>query len=165
MKEGTISVLWGCHSPIHSFLVLCAWIRLYKRLPRPWQIVCIFIHDIGHWQKDYLTDVEQKYDHWILGAYLAFCMFGKKGYAFVAGHYSYSGYPLSLLYKADKYSWTIAPIWWLWLNYQIEPKLKLWSRRGSTLDKCHQFRQAVRNSIESDKWIETHSIYTQGKDT
>lgn len=71
MTQGTVSILFGCHSPIHSVLVLMSWKKLYRHWPRWWQIVCIFLHDIGHWGLDYLDDVNQKNKHWELGARIA----------------------------------------------------------------------------------------------
>src|SRR3990172_13355264 len=100
MKQGTISVTVGCHSLVHSLLVWLSWVRLYRKLPSFRQGVCIAIHDIGHWGKDYLDDVEAKREHWILGARIAGKLFGDKYYAFCAGHDAYSGYARSELYKA-----------------------------------------------------------------
>ena len=128
MTQGTISVLVGCHSPVHSLLVLLAWRKLYKRWPRWWQVICIFLHDIGHIGKQYLDNWDEKKEHWKLGAKIAGCFFGDKGYDFTAGHCS-SSPVLSDLRRADKYSWLIAPYWWLWSNTVFEPKLM---RRNKT---------------------------------
>lgn len=86
MTEGTISVLFGCHSVIHSLCVLRAWRYLYRRWPWGWQIVCIFLHDVGHWGRDYLSNPEEKEDHWYLGAKIARWLFGMKGWQLVKGH-------------------------------------------------------------------------------
>jgi hypothetical protein len=156
MKQGTISVLIGCHSPIHSALVVLAWRRLYGRWPRPWQVVCIFLHDIGHWGRDYLDDYEQKREHWKLGARIAQRLFGVKGWQLTAGHCSHSGMPLSDLYKADKYSYYLAPRWWLYANLLFEPKLKM----GYGLKEAvARFQDQVRESIESGEFRSTHSMY------
>jgi predicted HD phosphohydrolase len=71
MTQGTISILFGCHSVIHSYYVLRAWKILYKTYPEPWQAICIFLHDIGHYGLNYLDDYEQKKIHWIKGAEIA----------------------------------------------------------------------------------------------
>ena len=60
MKQGTVSALIGCHSIIHGLVVLTAWYKLYGSWPKLWQMVCIFLHDIGHIGLDYLDDYEQK---------------------------------------------------------------------------------------------------------
>jgi hypothetical protein len=111
ISQGTMSVFFGCHSVIHSILVMIAWKRLYGRRPAFWQGVCILLHDIGHLGLNYLDDYEAKQTHWMLGASLANALFGRKGFDFIAGHCSHSGYPHSMLYKADKYSWYLAPRW------------------------------------------------------
>ena len=86
MKQGTVSVLVGCHSPIHPLIVLVTWIKLYKTFPSWWQIVCIFLHDIGHWGKNYLDNYEEKKQHSLLGARTAKLLFGQKGYDLIVGH-------------------------------------------------------------------------------
>jgi hypothetical protein len=156
VKQGTISALIGIHSPMHSVLVIRSWKKLYGKWPKPWQIVCIFLHDIGHLGKNYLDDVDEKREHWELGANIAHKLFGGKGFLFIAGHDSYSGFPKSDLYKADKYSWYIAPYWFLWLNNVIEPKIKCGMKnREAILD----FQSNVRKSIESGSFGATHDLY------
>src|SRR3990167_6280834 len=112
IKQGTASWFFGCHSLIHSILVLISWIKLYGKFPEFWEICCIFFHDIGHINLDYLDNFEEKKVHWKLGADIAMALFGWKGYDLVAGHCHYSGAEESKLYKPDKYSWHIAPVWW-----------------------------------------------------
>lgn len=155
-SEGTVSILFGCHSIIHSSLVLIAWIKLYGKLPRPWQIVCIFLHDIGHLGKNYLSSYEEKKDHWILGSNIAYRLFGNKGFFLVAGHCSHSKYHKSELHKADKYSWYIAPKWWIYLNTIAEPKLK---GNKSRKDAVSYFKNCVKQSIESGQYKSTHNFY------
>ncbi|MEK7500207.1 MAG: hypothetical protein AAB649_06435, partial [Patescibacteria group bacterium] len=123
MKQGTISVLFGCHSIIHSVLVMLAWRKLYHAWPKPWQAVCILLHDIGHWGTNYLDNQEKKKQHWILGADVAGNLFGIDAYYFTAGHCTHSECPESLMYRADKYSYYIAPSWWLYINSIVDPKL------------------------------------------
>ena len=158
MKQGTISVLCGCHDLVHSFLVWHSWRLLYGRWPQPWQVGCIFLHDIGHWGKNYLDDEREKQKHWEGGAALAYRLFGKRGYDLVAGHCSNSGFPTSDLARPDKYSWYIAPYWWLWCNNVVEPQLMAGlSNRAAILD----FRLKVKKSIESGEFASTHSFYLQ----
>lgn len=155
-KEGTVSILFGCHSIVHCFVVLISWIILYKKIPKFWQIICILIHDVGHIGLDYLTDIEDKKKHWILGANIAKKLFGQKGYNFTAGHCSYSKLPPSLLYKADKYSWYIAPRLWLYFNCIVEPKLKCGFNIKKAVDL---FTKNVRKSITSGEYTSTHEFY------
>lgn len=161
MKQGTISVLFGCHSVLHSICVARAWRKLYGRLPAPWEAVCILLHDVGHWGKDYLDDVEQKKQHWILGARIAGRLFGPKGYELVAGHCTYSGVPASPMLKADKYSYLVTPRWYLITNLVVEPKIRNnGMTRGEHVDN---FLREVRDNIESERWGSTHDIYLKQK--
>ena len=158
MKQGTVSILVGCHSPIHSYYVVRAWKKLYGRWPRPWQIACIFLHDIGHWGKDYLDNFEEKKEHWKLGAEVARKLYGSKGYLFTMGHSDHSDLYLSKssLYYADKYSWYIASSLWIWLNCFTEPKLKM---GYSAWEATKKFKAAVKKSIESGEYTSTHEHY------
>ena len=159
MRQGTISVLFGCHSPVHSLMVLIAWIKLYKRPPNWWQIICIFIHDIGHWGKDYLDDYEEKKHHADLGAKIAKTLFGQKGYDLIAGHNVYDGDIRSELHDPDKYSWVIAPVWWLLTNHIFEPKL---IRKGSSrLESCKIWKEAMRKNMETGFKKLGHEIYME----
>lgn len=120
MTEGTRSYLIGCHQfLLHPTFVLIAWIKKYKRIPNIWQIVCIFVHDIGICGRNYLSG--EKKGHWRLGAKIALNLFGGKGFLFCAGHtHESENFPLSKLFWADKGSWLIAPMWWLWWNHYVE---------------------------------------------
>lgn len=158
MRQGTISVLFGCHSVIHSLLVIISWKKLYKSFPGTMESVCILLHDVGHVGKDYLNNDEQKREHWKLGARIASKIFGIDGYNLVAGHDRYSGYPESRMYKPDKYSWSIAPYWWLWINNIIEPKIRQgMGNREAIID----FQDKVRQSINSGAYIPTHDMYIE----
>ena len=157
ITQGTVSWFIGCHSIVHSLLILRSWRILYGSWPKLWQIVCIFLHDIGHLGLDYLDDYEQKKLHFILGASIGYGLFGMKAWDFLAGHCSHSGYPLSPLYKADKYSWYIAPKWWLHWNNLVEPKLMINCR--SSKEAVDSFRALVKKSIESGEYVSTHQMY------
>lgn len=160
MTQGTISVLFGCHSIVHSVLVVISWIKLSGRMPSIKQIVCIFLHDVGHMGKNYLDDEEQKKSHWKLGASIARLLFKEDWYEFTAGHCVYSGYRRSSLYYADKFSWSIAPTWWLWWNSIVEPKLNC----GMGVRKAVElFKKQVKESIDSGKYLSTHDFYTKRK--
>lgn len=157
MKQGTISVLFGCHSVIHSVVVLVAWLKLYHRLPSLWQIVCIFLHDIGHWGKQYLDDYEAKKKHSELGANIAGRLFGRKGYDFIVGHNPYNGAGKSELHDPDKYSWVIAPTWWLMTNQIFEPKL---IRKGcGRKESAIMFREAMKENMATGFHELGHEIY------
>jgi len=157
ITQGTISVLLGCHSLMHSVLVTVAWCRLYRRPPLLWQFVCIILHDIGHWGKQYLDDYEAKKEHAVLGAKIANRLFGRKGYDLIAGHNCYNGQPRSDLYMPDKLSWTIAPLWWLILTNIFEPKLV---RSGLSLrQSAVVWKEAMRENCRTGANIQGHDIY------
>ena len=159
MRQGTMSVLLGCHSIVHSYYVVKAWKVLYRKYPCFWELVCILLHDVGHGGLDYLDDFELKKKHWLKGSYKALSLFGMKGYLMVAGHCEYSGEPRSNLYKADKLSWKLAPRWWLVFNSIVEPKLKTgYKTRGEAVDA---FRKAVETSIMSGAYRGTHHFFLE----
>jgi hypothetical protein len=157
MKQGSISVLFGCHSPIHSLVVLIAWCKLYNKFPNYWQFICIFLHDIGHWGVNYLDDYEAKKRHAILGAKVARFLFGIKGYDFVIGHNEYDNALKSKLYEPDKYSWVIAPLWWMTSNTYFEPKL---IRKGNTRKQSAiMFKNAMIENMKNGWKERGHDIY------
>jgi hypothetical protein len=157
VKQGTVSWFFGCHNAVHSVLVLIAWRRLYGRWPAAWQVACIFLHDIGHIGLNYLSDFEQKKRHWELGARIGRRLFGDRAFRLLAGHCSHSGHPLSELYRPDKYSWYIAPTWWLWLNNIAEPELMI--NCSGNMDAINKFRAMVKASVESGSFQSTHEMY------
>jgi hypothetical protein len=121
MSEGTISYFIGCHHFfLHPLFVLIAWVKEYRSWPDFYELCCIFLHDIGHLGKQYLSDPAQKAEHWKLGASIAGQLFGAKGFLLVAGHSKNSGYPRSKLFIPDKKSWIVAPGWWLRSNSWFE---------------------------------------------
>ena len=137
MSEGTISYLIGCHHFfLHPLWVLVAWIKEYRSFPKPWELACIFLHDIGHIGKEYLTDPKQKAEHWKLGAIIAGKLFGEKGFLMVAGHSKGSGFPRSKLFVPDKKSWIVAPAWWLRSNSWFEDFGSTFSHPGKWKALC-----------------------------
>lgn len=158
MKQGTVSWFIGCHSVFHSWLVIRAWHHLYSTWPDGMELVCILVHDIGHIGKQYLDDIEQKKEHWELGARIARSLFGHKGWALVAGHCEYSGAPHSLLYFADKYSWMYEPYWWAWWQGFVEPKLRM---GYSPREAYRRFQEQVHKSIEAGEFKSTHQMYLE----
>lgn len=159
--QGTISVLFGTHSIVHSLLVIISWRKLYGKMPAFWELVCILLHDIGHIGKQYLDNLEAKQEHWILGAKISDYLFGEKGFLLVAGHCVYSSYPESKLYKPDKYALHIAPTWWLLLNTVFEPKLKT---GYSARESVRVLQQRVKESVESGEYHSSHDFYLQAKE-
>jgi len=120
-------------------------------------MICILIHDIGHIGKQYLDNYEEKKKHWRLGAKIGKSLFGEWAWDFLAGHDNNSGAARSDLYKADKYSWYIAPTWWLYLNNIIEPKLCV--NCNGKMDAIRKFRIMLSESIESGEYRPTHEMY------
>ena len=139
--------------------MLAAWLRLYRRPPRLWELVCIFIHDWGHWGTQYLDDYEAKKDHWKLGARIGKRLFGQKAYDLIEGHCSYDGQPRSSLFLPDKYSWIIAPYWWMWTNDVFEPKLIRPGR--SRMQSAGDFKMAMRENWDNGLAKQGHDIYLE----
>ena len=144
---------------MHSLVVIKAWKQLYGHWPNLWEVSCILIHDIGHWGKDYLNDYEAKQRHSELGAKVAGFLFGQKGYDLIIGHNAYNGQPRSKLYEPDKYSWVIAPVWWMITNTFFEPKL---IRKNSTRkESALMFKNAMRLNMDNG-WVKRgHDIYLE----
>ena len=158
MTEGTKSYLFGCHQFfVHPLLVLIAWIVEYRKFPRFWEFVCIFIHDIGHYGTNYLTNDEEKRTHWIKGARLAKLLFGWKGYHLVCGHTTKSGCVRSKLFIPDKKSWLYSPDWWLNLNYKIEDF-------KTEISGAKKWKKAVAEEAKKGFPIGCHEIYIRNRD-
>lgn len=160
ISQGTISALIGCHSISHSVLVILAWKQLFGFYPKPWEIICIFLHDIGHFGLDYLDNPEQKAIHWRLGARVAGKLFGTKGYWFCASHDSNSPYcnpeKHSHIFKADKYSPLLSPHWFDRWCCIVEPKL---NTEESINKSIHTFKNQVRKNVENGFQSDNHDFY------
>jgi len=153
MTEGTKSYLFGCHNfLIHPLCVLFAWKKHYRQWPMFWQIVCIFLHDIGICGMNYLS-VDKK-GHWRKGAKIALKLFGRKGYLFCKGHTSENGFK-SKLWIADKKSWLIAPRFWLWCNYYIE---------GFKVITPPLWISLVKKELEKENPKGAHELYLSAKE-
>jgi len=170
MIEGTKSVLFGCHNPVmHGLAVLRAWKLEYGSWPEWWQIIGIFLHDIGVWGKQYLSDDNAKKGHWELGAkitckftikickyflktdYLTQRELSSKAWMFCAGHCpEESKWTQSLLMRADKASWLVAPLWWMKWNYWLE---------GFKGFSPIYWRRLVRENLKLKKPLGNHELY------
>lgn len=169
MTEGTKSYLIGCHQfLLHPLWVLLAWRLEYKSFPKWWEIIGIFLHDIGICGRQYLSDDEAKDGHWLLGAYKSYevlhllkpdsglCF---KIYRLCAGHSSTSYAPKSKLWKADKRSWLVAPTWWLWCNYWVE-----WDGKGLGVTKPLKWKELVAENLKREKPIGSHELYMRNRE-
>jgi hypothetical protein len=134
--------------------------------PKFWQIVCIFLHDIGHVGTNYLDNKPEKEAHWVLGAALAQLFFGQKGLELVAGHCTYSGYPKNKLYYADKLAMKLMPRWFMIWCAVVEPKLHTEERkRGMTIGQAvDDWRKYVDHNIESGEYRGNHEMYLERKE-
>lgn len=174
MTEGTKSYLIGCHQfLLHPLWVLMAWRLEYKSWPKWWEIICIFLHDIGICGRQYLSDDKAKIGHWEAGAWRSvkavYILREKvfqgrwgtyrvkflKAYDLCAGHCpKESGRPESKLFRSDKRSWLVAPVWWLWWNYWVE-----WSGRGIGVTKPPVWKKLVSENLKREKPIGSHELY------
>lgn len=124
MTEGTKTVLFGSHNVLmHSLFIIIAWVLLYKKVPKFWQLVCIFIHDIGYFGMNHLT-ADTNENHTELGAKIGYRLFGFKAWLFIVGHSRKDaekyGVPLSELEAPDDYVWVIMPLWLISLLQYLE---------------------------------------------
>jgi len=134
MKEGTISVLYGAHSIVHSYYVWKAWKILYKKYPSFKETICILVHDLGYFGMNYYSEKSND-GHAELGAEIAHLLLDTpydNTYKYlILGHSGSAckkyGIIRSKLERPDEYSWLIAPLWWVkWTakieNYIIPPE-------------------------------------------
>ena len=159
MTEGTKSYLIGCHQfLLHPVFVIMAWRLEYKSWPKLWQIVCIFLHDIGICGRQYLSDDTAKNGHWGRGARLTYIWLGIKAYSFCAGHTQESKCPESALARADKRSWVVAPMWWLWWNYWVE-----WSGKGIGVTPPPLWKKLVAENLKRERPLDSHELYIKNR--
>jgi hypothetical protein len=166
ISEGTKSYLIGAHSFIfHPLFILKAWYKLYKSWPTWYELIGIFLHDVGICGRNYLSDDNAKNGHWKYGAYLAarivYDISGKSTLAwrtnhFVAGHApKESGHCKSKLYLPDKYKWVIAPLWWMWCNYYIE---------GFKGYSPKRWKLLVAENLKKENPLGNHELYIKHRD-
>lgn len=158
ISEGTVSYLVGCHQFfLHPLFVFIAWVREYRQFPAFWELCCIFLHDIGHIGKEYLTDLKEKAKHWYWGAAMAQRLFGIKGFLMVAGHDGSSGFPRSKLFIPDKRSWLEAPNWFLWNN-------RIWENFGTEASKPDNWKRIVRENARNGYPKDSHELYLENRE-
>lgn len=168
MTQGTKSYLFGCHQFfLHPLFVLIAWYCHYKSFPKAWQVVCIFLHDIGICGRQYLEN-NQKDGHWERGAFVAYKLFGLKGYKFCRGHSDEYENSLNLaiqtpkrtlrsvLFIPDKISFLYAPKFWIRYCQKFEGFDKLCTA-DSWLNK-------VRANMAAGFPRDSHEIYMEVRD-
>jgi hypothetical protein len=127
MKLGTKTVLFGVHQFIwHPITVLLAWIDLFG-FPKPWEIICILVHDLGYLGKNDMDGTEGNL-HPELGAKIAGLLCGEKGKLECLGHSrSYAethNIPISRLCWADKWSPMFDPTHFYWLRGNASGEIK-----------------------------------------
>lgn len=170
MTEGTKSYLIGCHQFfLHPLWVLLAWRLEYKSWPRWWEIICIFLHDVGICRRQYLSDDKAKIGHWKEGAYLAAVIMihlnrdvdlVSEAISLCAGHAPEESFRKeSKLSRADKRSWLVTPMWWLWCNYWIE-----WSGKGIGVTPPLIWRKLVAENLKRKNPIGSHELYIKHRE-
>lgn len=162
MTEGTKSYLIGCHQfLLHPLCVFLAWRLEYKTWPKWWEVVCIFLHDVGICGRQYLSNDNAKIGHWEKGASIVHKLFYQRGntsrcwdaYFFIAGHTHESGFPANRLARADKRSHLVAPTWWQWWYYWIEG----YGKHGAASPP--RWRELVAENLKKEKPIDSHQLY------
>ena len=166
MTEGTKSYLIGCHQfLLHPLWVFFMWRIYFRRLPRWWELICIFLHDVGVCGRQYLSNQNGKEGHWICGAILSGLIvrrlggedLGWEAFCLCAGHSpGESGYERSDLFWADKASWLIAPMLWKWWNYFVE-------FRGIETAKPPIWTEIVRRNLMKSNPLGNHVLFLQSK--
>lgn len=162
MTMGTRTLLVGVHQFIlHPLFVAIAWVKLYRRLPRWWEAICIAVHDIGYLGCPNIDGKEGE-RHPERGAILAdklcyilmratlhsrassteralaagrLCLGHSKTWAKRTGH------SLSDLYPADKLSLVLEP-WWLYL-----PRARLTGELREYRWQGHEYYQRTGRGV------------------
>lgn len=140
MTLGTKTILFGVHQFfLHPFLVLIAWVKIYKSFPSWRELICIFIHDWGYWGRTNLKDADgdkhpelgAKIAHWLFDRveWETMCGFATNGEQtttrwpvrstkwqdFILGHSSFytirNNITESKLFAPDKYWHCMIPLW------------------------------------------------------
>jgi hypothetical protein len=173
VAEGTRSYLMGNHQFFfHPLWVLFAWRLEYKSWPKWWEIICIFLHDVGICGRQYLSDDKAKRGHWMLGSELSGEIVGHltnwknemwyKALCLCAGHCpEESNFPKSKLFRADKRSWLVAPLWWLRCTYWAE-----WYNKGfgvTLYTATTGWKKLVAKNLRSEKPIGHHELYLRNR--
>lgn len=164
ITEGTISYLFGCHQFFfHPLWVLFAWRLEYKSWPKLWQIICIFLHDVGICGRQYISDDEAKPGHWMLGASIVYMLFLRLGceriaweaVLLIAGHCpGESGYAKSKLFIPDKRSYLVEPMWLKWVNYYIE---------DFGISNPVDWTERVKENLKRESPLGSHELYIELK--
>lgn len=121
MKTGTKSLLFGAHQfLIHPTCAAIAWRRMYGRWPRPWEAICILVHDWGYWGCPEMDGLRGE-EHPRFGAELAARILHSRSteaYGLCSGHSRHyakkHGIPVSRLMAADKLA-AVLPPWWVYV--------------------------------------------------
>lgn len=164
MTEGTKSYLIGCHQFLmHPLWVLIAWKIKHRSWPKWWQLVCILLHDIGVCGRQYISDDDAKNGHWMDGArwsllivsYISkvpHSIMGLRAYRLCAGHTTESGFPVSKMYIADKYSRIIMPSWLMWPEYWFE-----FRKLGSATPP--EWKKKLKENLKTNKPFSAHKLF------
>lgn len=158
MKTGTKSVLFGVHQFLwHPLTVLLAWIDLYG-FPKPWELFCILVHDIGYLGKKEMDGPDGD-EHPQLGARIAGFVFGEKAHLECLGHSrSYAlqhNLPISRLCWADKWSPMFDPTHFYWLRGTLSGEIQEYRKSfpraegQSPLMWTVAFKKYVRDNAEN----------------
>lgn len=165
MNIGTKSVLFGVHQFIwHPLTVAGAFLTVHKRLPKWWEAVGIFCHDLGYWG---CTDMdgESGETHPRAGARIAakicgvfseqaafdvyfFCLYHSSNFARL-----HCAKPSSL-YLPDKVSILLEPKWFYLLRARLSGELDEYVSRESLKRK---------RTFTDEEWFEMYRTAIQNK--
>ena len=131
MKIGTKSVLFGIHAFwLHPFIVLIAWLIIWKKWPAFAELMAILTHDLGYWGAPNMDGTEGRL-HPQRGALFwsnRFGVFGDKVADIILGHSRFytegTGLPLSRLFRPDKLATALYPKWLYLLLGNLSSEIK-----------------------------------------
>ena len=169
MTEGTKSYLIGCHQFFwHPLWVLMAWRLEYKSWPKWWEIICIFLHDVGICGREYLSDDSAKRGHWKMGADLSEiiicritgdCRLSFHADFLCGGHApKESGYSESRLFRPDKRSHLVCPKWLQWWQHWVE-----FDKAGIKVTTPPVWRKLVAENLKRKNPTGSHELYIKNR--
>ncbi|HDY89480.1 MAG TPA: hypothetical protein ENH82_15375 [bacterium] len=162
MKIGTKSLLFGVHQfALHPFLVLLAWLIIYKKMPRLSSLCAIITHDWGYWGlsnmdgKEGEAHPERSAKIWVW--LLKYSDFRWRVCISIMGHSRFNAAKhnmnLSMLFRADKLSMALCPSWLYLLLGNLTGEIKEYIGHGSIKGDAGKYKDVPKVSSNQIQWL------------
>lgn len=162
MKTGTKSLLFGIHQfIIHPFMVLWAWLIVYRKWPCLYELAAIITHDWGYWGCEKMDDDKGENHPQVMvlwwwrqcGGTSIFCW---NIAAEIAGHSRFhvarhSGCKLSKLFRADKLAVALYPRWIYLLLGSMSGEIHEYMEIAN--DREGKYIDLAANNLSKTQWL------------